>query len=173
MNEQEIASLFQNVKKRFVGVYAIDELLKTKLDAGEGLVFNTSPRNVSIGHWIALYKCENDKDVFLLDSLCLPYVLNNTHLKIFLKYNKIMSIKCLPYPVQHKSSNACGMFSIYFLYRLFKNEQLCEILNSLDSKFLYTNDFIVAQYIINYVLYYLFHYPIKLYIYFSRTFLLR
>ena len=148
MNEEEILNAFGN-ERRFLGVFACNELCSVKLDTDSGLIFNTSPRDVSNnGHWIAVYKNKNNV-VYFLDSLHLDFMFSNHYVTSFLKYNNVQYVKTLCFPVQPIRSNLCGVYCIYFIICFLNNVSFNKLVNIFDAKNLYVNDYVVCTYVIN------------------------
>ena len=147
MNEEEIFNFFKN-EKRFLGVFALDELVSVKLEIDSGLIFNTSPRIISDGHWISIYKNKNN-DVYFLDSLNLEFMLSHPYVTNFFKYNNIHHVKKMCFPLQPSNSRLCGLYCIYFIKCFFKNVFFNKLVNVFNIKNLHENDFIVSNYVIN------------------------
>lgn len=147
MNEQELLYIFRQ-EKRFLGTFACDELCFVKLFPGSGFIFNTSPRCITNGHWIAVYM-DFKNVVYFVDSLRLEFVLHDHYVSSFLKYNNIPFVKTLNFPIQPINSNLCGLYCIYFLKGFYNNLSFTMLVDVFETKKeLYVNDFIVSTYIL-------------------------
>lgn len=145
MNEEEILNVFRK-ERRFLGVHACNEIVSVKLRPDSGIIFNTSPRGVSDGHWISIYKSKNNV-VYFIDPLHLDFMLREQYVTSFLKYNNIYLVKTLCFPVQPINSNLCGLYCIYFLKGFFNDVCFNKMVNIFDTKNLHVNDFIVSTYV--------------------------
>lgn len=143
MNEDEIRSLFLHENK-FKGCYALDEVQEIILHKNEGIIMNTAPRHINVGHWIAFYRCRNN-NFYYIDSLALPEFLLNPYIKHFLFCNKVSFINMLNHAIQSMTSSMCGLYASYFLH-LFKGISFCQIVNNFDVINLYVNDYILINY---------------------------
>ena len=142
MDEEELKFVFKK-EKRFLGVFACDELPSVKMSAGTALIFNTSPRSMNNGHWISIYK--NKNEIYFADSLKLDFILEEYYVTTFLKNNNVRNIKTLPFPVQPQSSRLCGLYAVYFVSNFLNKKPFEKIISVLNTKNLLLNDFIIVN----------------------------
>lgn len=147
MNEDEIKALFLNENK-FRGCYALDEVPGIILQKNQGIIMNTSPRHINVGHWIAFYRDKYNK-FYYIDSLALPEYLSNPHVKLFLIVNNVTFVNMLNHAIQPLTSSMCGLYASYFLLKLFNGVNFCKIADCFDICNLFVNDFYLSCYFRN------------------------
>lgn len=137
MNGGEIDKVLsnnQNTKKKFLGVYAKDQLPKYAHRGYYVINLDTSDKPGS--HWVALEI--NKKGAIFFDSYGLKP--KDVYILRFLKGKKI---KYNQKHVQHPLSTTCGQWCIYFIWRRSTNWTLQEMLRAFFPKRFLTNDHVL------------------------------
>jgi hypothetical protein len=147
MDNEEIEKIFSK-ENRFIGVFAIDEISEITLKKEQGLVVNTSERNIQYGHWVAIYKSKND-EVYFLDSLSIKNLINLPQFLKFFIDNNIKYVKILCHGIQPPTSQTCGAYVVYFLSHLFNGFSFLTIISKFDTRNLELNDITVLTYVCN------------------------
>lgn len=109
------------IKKKFGGVFAADTLPKNRGIFSKFIV-NLDGKRLSGSHWCAIIFKQN-KAIFI-DSYGLPPTV-----KTILQFMKRNSKEIFYNPIcyQDDMSTTCGIFSLYFLYKMSRNVSFVEL----------------------------------------------
>lgn len=100
--------------KHWKGVFSSDNIPKFKKDENYAIIVNLSRSNEHGSHFIVL--AQRRGQVFVFDSLALPYsLLPQSIQKIMTHFN---TISILTKPIQSTHSLYCGFYCIYFILYL-------------------------------------------------------
>lgn len=127
-----IVNTWPSLKNHFDGVFAINTIPK-HLKKRHFLFLNTDLNTGDGIHWQVLLR-NDDNALEYFDSLGL----SQTKLQSFLIYCKIKSkiLKFNESPVQHQSSETCGLFCLYFIFLRLHNIDLSfdDVINEIFDK---------------------------------------
>lgn len=130
MNSAELSYFLQKniiTRRTFNGVFARDQLkhIQVPKNRPSSFVLNTEPLRIPIGHWICVYFIPNTDTAIYMDSFALPPL--HKDVEKFLKkwaskiyYNKRM--------IQDVTSSACGLYVMYFIYKLSQGTPMLKLL---------------------------------------------
>ena len=149
MNEVElnkICSVHKHTKYQFLGVYAVDELIKLEIDKKPSfLLANTDYSDEEGSHWVLIYINSFPTPPIWFDSIGKKPIEYNIIFDNFLKRNgALYLVNTKRY--QHTTSISCGQFCLYVADLLCVGENFSSILKRFDSKNLIKNDKLVDYY---------------------------
>ena len=118
MNTHEIEEMMKRndtTRKYFIGVFAVDQLPKFRIEQEVWLlVCNCCPMNMPGEHWIALY-CNARREVEMFDSFGFsPNVYDGVHQFIHAQEPTLISFNT--HHLQSITSTACGPYCLFYAY---------------------------------------------------------
>lgn len=143
MNSAEIYRILSRdpvTSRYFVGVFPSDRIPEVK-DTPAAMVINNEEHFKSGAHWLAVYINENETCEFF-DSFALPPAAYGENISAFV--NRYPVVKWNKIPFQSLTSNVCGPYCIYYLFKRCKRWCMKSIIKSLTGK---RNDFRVFQFV--------------------------
>jgi hypothetical protein len=109
---EKVCSDISSLVCKFAGCFAADKIvLPNRFPSG--CIFNTERESVSIGHWVAAWFPDASQTVLFFDPYGQPPN-GDIETSLFSRYSSIVYNR---HCHQRLTTNACGPFSIYFLYR--------------------------------------------------------
>ena len=143
MNANELRKVLAinwRVRREFRGVYPSDRLPKFIVNGqAHAFIINTDPHNKPGEHWVALYITSFGKCIYF-DSFGIPpfipaiqnFISRNS---LNMTYNRLV--------LQPFSSLKCGLYCIYFIYKMCYGYGLYELLQPFNPESPTHNDMII------------------------------
>ena len=149
LDAEDMTDLFTadyNIRTRFKGVYAIDEIPRLKTD--KLVVVNLDPSNMPGSHWTVIYNKEGSVIEYFDSRGMKP---PRSVADYLLSYTKecIYSTRRL----QQYQTSSCGLFCLYYSFYASRKCDLQHIVNNFHDN-LNINEYIVANFAKHYTLMY-------------------
>ena len=115
MNTEQIENILrEELKSKFCGVYAVDELTRASFPHRPcGIVCNTQPSHGPGEHWVAIWLEENGTAEYF-DSFAQP---PDHEMEHFLKRHAPGGLERNHRPLQNVFTTVCGGYVMLYLYR--------------------------------------------------------
>lgn len=135
--------LMKFIKNTFIGVCASDELALFDKDEF-AIISNVSKSNSPGTHWVCFFKSKQMNGVDFFDSSGNNVFIYNNYIKKFVR--KFTGVKQCKTRLQPLHSNACGLYSLFFLVHRSKGISYESIIQMFSIRKLSENDKIVKKY---------------------------
>lgn len=142
MDGEQIHTILMNdpmTSVRFRGVFARDTI--PNLEKNQGIIINTDESSLPGTHWLAIYKNEDDELEFFDSFGRSPYFYGFDLYNLF----DVKKVCWNSVKFQSITSNVCGAYCIFFLYKRCRNVSMLSILRRLNVN--KRNDFVMYQFV--------------------------
>lgn len=132
------------VKKYFIGVFAADQLPKTRnLPPGSIIISNTQSSTESGEHWV-LFQIKDLKTIIYFDTSGREYTINK-YFRNFIKKNRFENVEFSKFQIQAAFTNTCGLYVCVLALHLAHKCTFQHFLNLFSLHNLLYNDYLIAK----------------------------
>lgn len=134
MNGEDLYILLNDIPQ-FGGVLAANQLARAT--AKKFYILNTKPSTHRGLHWVVWDL--TGRTPYFFDSFARPPEFYNFHIKGKFRYNT--------FPLQHPSSDTCGLWAMYYIVKRSKKNSIKHLLKSFSSQQLKANDAYILKWV--------------------------
>ena len=135
----ELFSADHNIRSKFKGVYAVDEIPSLKSDSL--VVVNLDPADMPGSHWVVIFNKKGSVIEYFDSRGVKPAKSIAEYLLAYKNKECIFSTRRL----QQYQTNSCGLFCLYYSFYASRNCSLYNIVSNFHNN-LNINEYIVARF---------------------------